>query len=113
MAIDCKSPSAVALNQGIKAVVHGPAGAGKTALCTTGKEPTLLVSAEAGVLSIRETKADIKIVETKTIQKTNLKNEMNSELQNASGGRLPLSPSFKFEVDDISVRFRKQISKMK
>ena len=67
MAIDFKSPSAVALNQGIKAVVHGPAGAGKTALCTTGKEPTLLVSAEAGLLSIRETKADIKIVETKTI----------------------------------------------
>ena len=28
-------------------------------------------------------------------------------------GRLPLSPSFKFEVDDISVHFRKQISKMK
>jgi hypothetical protein len=41
--------------QGLKVLVHGPAGAGKTVLCgTTGvPEKTLILSAEAGLLSLR------------------------------------------------------------
>jgi hypothetical protein len=44
-----------AAGQGIKILVHGPAGAGKTRLCATTGDPagTLIVSAEAGLLSLR------------------------------------------------------------
>lgn len=42
-----------AIAHGIKCLVHGPAGAGKTSLCaTTGGNP-LIISAEAGLLSLR------------------------------------------------------------
>lgn len=42
-----------AAHDGIKVLVHGPAGAGKTSLCaTTGGSP-LIISAEAGLLSLR------------------------------------------------------------
>jgi phage nucleotide-binding protein len=42
--------------QGIKVLVHGPAGAGKTVLCATTGAPdkTLILSAEAGLLSLRK-----------------------------------------------------------
>lgn len=41
--------------QGLKLLVHGPPGAGKTRLCATTGDPegTLIVSAEAGLLSLR------------------------------------------------------------
>ena len=38
--------------QGTKMLVHAPAGAGKTTLAATAGEPTLILSAEAGLLSI-------------------------------------------------------------
>lgn len=48
--------SAQAVDHGLKILIHGFAGAGKTRLCaTTGDiEHTLLVSAEAGLLSLRD-----------------------------------------------------------
>lgn len=52
MAIQLKSTKAVS-GDGIKVLVHGLAGAGKTSLCaTTGGSP-LIISAEAGLLSLR------------------------------------------------------------
>ena len=67
MSIEFKTALEVASTRGIKSVVAGAAGVGKTVLCTTAPQPALLVSAESGLLSIRHTKADIKIVEVKTI----------------------------------------------
>jgi phage nucleotide-binding protein len=50
--------SAVAA-QHIKVLVHGPSGAGKTRLCaTTGGKP-LIISAESGLLSLREFNLDV------------------------------------------------------
>lgn len=40
-------------SNGLKILVHGPAGSGKTVLSATTGEPTLIISAEAGLLSIQ------------------------------------------------------------
>lgn len=65
MAIQLKSTKQAALD-GIKCLVHGPAGAGKTTLCSTTGEPTIIISAEAGLLSLR--KFDIPVIEVKTLE---------------------------------------------
>lgn len=54
MAIAFKTPAEVAQDRGIKATIYGYPGAGKTCLCCTSGEPTLLISAEAGLLSIKD-----------------------------------------------------------
>lgn len=64
MAIQLKSTKDAALD-GIKCLVHGPAGAGKTTLCSTTGEPTIIISAEAGLLSLRG--FDIPVIEVKTL----------------------------------------------
>lgn len=64
MAIQLKSTKQAALD-GIKCLVHGPAGAGKTTLCSTTGEPTIIISAEAGLLSLRG--FDIPVLEVKTL----------------------------------------------
>lgn len=64
MAIQLKSTKQAALD-GIKCLVHGPSGAGKTTLCSTTGEPTIIISAEAGLLSLRE--FDIPVIEVKTL----------------------------------------------
>lgn len=64
MAIQLKSTKDAALD-GIKMLVHGPAGAGKTTLCSTTGESTIIISAEAGLLSLRG--HDIPVVEVKTL----------------------------------------------
>lgn len=65
MAIALKSTKQAALD-GIKCLVHGPAGAGKTTLCSTTGEPTLIISAEAGLLSLRG--HDIPVIEVKSLE---------------------------------------------
>jgi phage nucleotide-binding protein len=64
MAITLKSTKDAALD-GIKILVHGPAGAGKTSLCATTGEPTIIISAESGLLSLRG--HDIPVIEVKTL----------------------------------------------
>lgn len=53
-----------AVGHGVKILVHGPAGAGKTRLCaTTGDlEHTIILSAEAGLLSLRQVKIDVALI---------------------------------------------------
>ena len=64
MAITLKSTKDAALD-GIKILVHGPAGAGKTSLCATTGEPTVIISAESGLLSLRG--VDIPVIEVKAL----------------------------------------------
>lgn len=64
MAIQLKSTKDAALD-GIKVLVHGPAGAGKTSLCATTGAPTIIISAESGLLSLRG--HDIPVIEVKSI----------------------------------------------
>jgi hypothetical protein len=67
MAIDFKTPAEVAKDRGIKATVYGYPGAGKTCLtCTTG-EPTLLISAEAGLLSIKDA-TNVSVIEVSSLE---------------------------------------------
>ena len=65
MSIQLKSTKQAALD-GIKCLVHGPSGAGKTTLCSTTGEPTIIISAEAGLLSLRS--FDIPVIEVKTLE---------------------------------------------
>jgi phage nucleotide-binding protein len=65
MAIRLTTTAQAATENGIKILVHGPAGAGKTSLCGTTGEPTVIISAEAGLLSLRD--KDIPVIEVKTL----------------------------------------------
>lgn len=55
-----KKPSQLSVDTGLKVLVYGAAGAGKTTLCTTtgAQDKTLIISAEAGLLSIRDSVCD-------------------------------------------------------
>lgn len=52
MAIVIKTVLESVDDSGVKILVHGPAGVGKTLLCATGGVKTLMISAEGGLLSI-------------------------------------------------------------
>jgi len=56
-------PKELAERSGINILVHGPSGAGKTVLSTTAGEPTLIISAEGGLLSIQDAADYIDAVE--------------------------------------------------
>lgn len=64
MAIKLTSTKDAATLQGVKILVHGPAGAGKTVLCATAPSP-LIISAEAGLLSLAD--SDIPVLEVNTL----------------------------------------------
>lgn len=67
MGIKITSVSEALENNGLKMLVHGMAGAGKTVLCATTGAPTLIVSAESGLLSIAAAPDYIKTTTVKTI----------------------------------------------
>lgn len=66
MAIQLVSTKQAAQLSGLKFLVHGPAGAGKTTLCGTTGEPTIIISAESGLLSLRH--LDLPVIEVKTLE---------------------------------------------
>ncbi|WP_163493093.1 AAA family ATPase, partial [Haemophilus influenzae] len=68
MAIKLTNTKEATAKNGIKVCVYGQAGAGKTVLCATtpNLEKTIIISAEAGLLSIAE--ADIDVIEIKSLQ---------------------------------------------
>jgi len=65
MAIKLTSTAQAARDNGLKLLVHGPAGSGKTTLCATTGEPTVIISAEAGLLSLRG--HDIPVIEVASV----------------------------------------------
>jgi hypothetical protein len=48
---------------GLKIILYGPAGSGKTRTCATTGEPTLIISAEGGLLSIKDAPKNITVAE--------------------------------------------------
>lgn len=64
MAIRLLSTREAALAHGIKAMVYGKAGIGKTRLCATAPAP-VIISAESGLLSLRE--YDIPVIPINTV----------------------------------------------
>ncbi len=67
MAIRIRSLRKCVDDNGLKALVHGLAGSGKTVLCATTGAPTLIISSEKGLLSIRDAPTYIKAVEIKSL----------------------------------------------
>jgi hypothetical protein len=66
MAIKLTTSAQAAQNNGVKALVFGVAGAGKTTLAATfGDIPTVVVSCESGLLSIAD--ADLPVIEIKSM----------------------------------------------
>jgi len=68
MAIKIQSLSSAVADNGLKILVHGPAGAGKTVLGATAGEPTLIISAEAGLLSIKDAPSYIRATTVTCLQ---------------------------------------------
>lgn len=65
MAIKLTTTDRFSFEHGVKVLIYGRAGAGKTRLCETAPEP-LIISAEAGLLSLRH--ASIPVIEIKSMQ---------------------------------------------
>lgn len=65
MAIKLQSTRDASLANGLKVLVFGAAGAGKTRLCGTTEAKPIIISAEAGLLSLRE--HDIPVIAVSTI----------------------------------------------
>ena len=68
MAIKLTTTREQAQNNGVKVLVYGQAGAGKTVLCATTPDhsKTVILSAEAGLLSIAD--ADIPVIVIESVQ---------------------------------------------
>lgn len=60
MAIKITSVTEAVSNNGLKALVHAPAGTGKTVLAATAQEKTLIISAESGLLSLSQDEVVLK-----------------------------------------------------
>ena len=90
-----KAREAVA-RKGLKILVYGPAGAGKTTLATTtgDMERTLILSAEAGLLSIQN--VDIDVVEIESFA------DLEEALRELRAGRLPYTWVVIDSVTDIA-----------
>lgn len=67
MAVQVKKPGEIVAGHGLKMLCCGPSGAGKTVLGCTGEMPTLIVSAEAGLLSVQDAPDYIDATEVKSI----------------------------------------------
>jgi phage nucleotide-binding protein len=65
MAIKLTNTKQAAKVNGIKILTYGQAGTGKTTLCATTGEPTIIISAESGLLSLRH--ADITVIEVSSL----------------------------------------------
>lgn len=66
MAIKLTTTRESAQVNGVKVLVYGQAGSGKTTLCATTGAPTVILSAEGGLLSLRH--VDIPVIEVKTVE---------------------------------------------
>jgi len=67
MAVKITSLKEAVADNGIKILVHGMAGSGKTVLGATAGETTLIISAEAGLLSISDAPDYISVAVVKTL----------------------------------------------
>lgn len=65
MAFRLTSTKEIAKTNGVKSLVYGMAGAGKTSLAKTFACPTVIISAEAGLLSLAD--SDIPVIEINTV----------------------------------------------
>ena len=67
MAVKISSVDEAIGSNGIKALVYGAAGAGKTVLSATAKAPTLIINAESGLLSLKGAPDYIKVATVESV----------------------------------------------
>ena len=82
MAIRLTTTKEAAQRNGLKICVSGQAGSGKTMLCATTGAPTVIISAEAGLLSLRG--HDIPVIEVQSIADVHEAYKFISESADAS-----------------------------
>ncbi len=68
MSVTFKNPADAVTEQGIKGLVYGASSTGKTTMCATAGVPSCLISAEAGLLSIRNAPNTVQIVEVHSVK---------------------------------------------
>lgn len=108
MAIKLTTTAASAQDNGLKVLVHGPSGAGKTSLCGTTDEPTVIISAEAGLLSLRG--HDIPVIEVKTIEDVHEAYRFVTESADAQGFRWVCLDSIS-EIAEVCLAAEKKATK--
>lgn len=108
MAIKLTSTARAAQQNGIKLLVHGPAGAGKTSLCATTDEPTVIISAEAGLLSLRG--HDIPVIEVANIDDVHEAYRFVTESADATGFRWVCLDSIS-EIAEVCLAAEKKATK--
>lgn len=69
MAVKLTSTREAAQSNGVKAMVYGVAGSGKTSLARTFDVPTVVISCESGLLSLAD--VDIPVIEVKSVADMN------------------------------------------
>ncbi len=82
MAIRLTSTAQALVDNGLKILVHGPAGAGKTSLCATTPGSPVIISAEAGLLSLRH--HDIPVIQVTTLDDVHEAYRFITESQDAA-----------------------------
>lgn len=108
MAIKLTTTAQAARDNGLKILVHGPAGAGKTTLAATTGEPTVIISAEAGLLSLRG--HDIPVIEVASIDDVSEAYRFITESAEASGFRWVCLDSIS-EIAEVCLANEKRTNK--
>ncbi|MFM2058421.1 MAG: hypothetical protein RLY71_2806 [Pseudomonadota bacterium] len=108
MSIKLTTTAKAAQLNGLKLLVHGPAGAGKTSLCATTDEPTIIISAEAGLLSLRG--HDIPVIEVASIDDVHEAYRFVTESADAQGFRWVCLDSIS-EIAEVCLAHEKKTNK--
>ena len=108
MAIKLTTTAQAAADNGIKVLVHGPAGSGKTTLAATTGVPTVIISAEAGLPSLRH--HDIPVIEVQSIEDVHEAYRFISESAEAQDFRWVCLDSIS-EIAEVCLAREKQANK--
>jgi len=108
MAIKLTSTAKATADNGLKVLVHGPAGSGKTTLCATTDEPTVIISAEAGLLSLRG--HDIPAIEVASIEDVHEAYRYITQADEAKGFRWVCLDSIS-EIAEVCLAAEKRANK--
>jgi phage nucleotide-binding protein len=108
MAIRLTSTKEAAQVNGIKVLTYGLSGSGKTSLCATTDEPTVIISAESGLLSLRH--KNIPVIEVSTIAEVHEAYQFITEAAEAKEFRWVCLDSIS-EIAEVVLNHEKKQSK--
>ena len=100
--------TAQAAQNGIKAIVYGLAGAGKTTLARTAPEPIIIISAEGGMLSLHD--VDLPVIEVSTMDDVHEAYSFLTDSDEAKGFRWVMLDSIS-EIAEVVLNAEKKIAK--